>query len=140
MIPISELNDVRRRVVEQLETLRLKKFSRQKISATPATKILVPSSQFLVPKITAHVDTLEKLKVALDAGADEILFGGETFKAIRNVELGIRNGIELVHKRGKKISWSTPRIVRENENFILPADVDAIYVHNLATLKLANFL
>ena len=152
MIPISELNDVRRRVVEQLETLRLKKFERPKISATPATKILVPSSQFLVPKITAHVDTLEKLKAALDAGADEILFGGETFNSMRNAQCVMRNEdsmrnaqcvmrndfVELVHARGKKISWSTPRIVRENEQFTIPAEVDAVYVHNLATLNLAK--
>ena len=32
MIPISELNDVRRRVVEQLETARLKKFEREKVA------------------------------------------------------------------------------------------------------------
>ncbi|MBR0260895.1 MAG: U32 family peptidase [Selenomonadaceae bacterium] len=138
MIPISELNDVRRRVVEQLETQRLKKFSiRNKEPGTGNEfKNLVPCPVSLAPSITAHVDTLEKLKIALDAGADEILFGGETFtnKPVKNIS----EAIEFVHERGKKISWATPRIVRENENFILPADVDAIYVHNLATLKLAK--
>ena len=135
MIPISELNDVRRRVVEQLEILRLKKFERPKISA-PATKPLVPSSQFLVPKITAHVDTLDKIKIALDAGADEILFGGEIFtnQPVKNISAAIK----LVHTRGKKISLATPRILREDEPFDLPAEVDAVYVHNLATLNLAK--
>ncbi len=136
MIPISELNDVRRRVVEQLETLRLKKFEREKIYVVPAAKPLVPSSQFLVPKITAHVDTLEKLKVALDAGADEILFGGETFtnQPVKNIS----EAIEFVHKRGKIFSMATPRLVREGEPFILPKNIDAVYVHNLATLNLAK--
>ena len=135
MIPISELNDVRRRVTEQLETQRLKNFERPKISA-PAIKTLTTNHQSLTTKITAHVDTLEKLKIALDAGADEILFGGETFtnKPVKNIS----EAIELVHGRRKKISWSTPRIVRENENFYLPAEVDAIYVHNLATLSFAK--
>ena len=178
MIPLSELNDVRRRVVEQLETLRLKNFEREKISvaaevevkfgeplnltnrpltldtlrnqigrpgnsiftpekiSAPATKTLNPKSQILNPSLTAHVDTLEKVKAALDAGADEILFGGETFTnlPVKNIS----EVIELVHARGKKISWATPRLVREDESFTVPAAVDAVYVHNLATLSLAK--
>ena len=140
MIPISELNDVRRRAVEQLEILRLKKFEREKISVANPTKTLAPSPISLPPKITAHVDTLEKLKIALDAGADEILFGGETFtnQPVKNIS----NAVEVVHKRGKKIYLATPRLVRENEiaalEKTLSAEVDAIYIHNLATLSLAK--
>lgn len=135
MIPIGELNDVRRRAVEALETARLKKFERVK-NSTPAAAPLFPSPQFLVPKLIAHVDTLEKLKVALDAGADEILFGGETFtnQPVKN----IKEAIELAHKRGKKVSLSTPRFVREGEPFDIPAGFDSVYVHNLATLRLAK--
>ena len=47
-----------------------------------------------------------------------------------------------MHERGKKIFFATPRLVRENElsalEKILPAEVDAVYVHNLATLRLAR--
>ena len=138
MIPISELNDVRRRVVEQLKTLRLKKFARPHVESTIAAKSPVPTSYFPVPKIVAHVDTLDKLKAVLDAGADEILFGGETFthQAVKNIS----QAIELVHARGKKFSLATARLVRENEQFTLPANVDAVYVHNLATLRLARQL
>ncbi len=142
MIPISELNDVRRRVVEELETLRLKKFDREKISSPPPKPHFpFPISHF--PFIIAHVDTLEKLKVALDAGADEILFGGENFNAMLNAQCVMRNDmIEFVHKRGKKISLATPRLVRENEfaalEKTLSAEVDAIYIHNLAALDLAK--
>ena len=134
MIPISELNDVRRRVVEQLEILRLKKFEREKISAVKEK--IYSSCEVEETKLIAHVDTLEKLKVALDAGADEILFGGETFtnQPVKNISAAI----ELVHKRGKKISLATPRLVREGEPFTLPAEIDAVYVHNLATLNLAK--
>ena len=134
MIPISELNDVRRRVVESLETLRLKKFERKPV-ATVEEKIYPPCAVEST-KLVAHVDTLEKVHVALDAGADEILFGGETFT--NQPVKDITQAIELVHKRGKKISWSTPRLVREEEPFTVPVEVDAVYVHNLATLRLAK--
>ena len=138
MIPISELNDVRRRVVEELETLRLKKFERDKISAMNLK--IYPPCAVAETKLVAHVDTLEKLKAALDAGADEILFGGESFtnQPVKNIS----TAIETVHKRGKKISLATPRLVRENEFKVLKktfsAEVDAIYIHNLAALELAQ--
>ena len=143
MIPISELNEVRRRVVEQLESLRLKKFEREKIIVPIDDKPLSPIPYSLSPKLVAHVDTVEKLKAALDAGADEILFGGETFNAIRNAHCVMRNEIvDLVHLRGKKIYLATPRLVCENEiaalEKILSAEVDAIYIHNLATFSLAK--
>lgn len=140
MIPISELNDVRRRAVEQLETLRLKKFEREKISINDETFPLIPDSRPLTPSIIAHVDTPDKLKAALDAGADEILFGGETFtnQPVKN----FADAINFAHLRGKKISLATPRIVRENElaalEKTLSAAVDAIYIHNLATLSLVK--
>ena len=136
MIPISELNDVRRRAVEQLENQRLKKFEREKISA-PVAKTFKPCAVDATD-LVAQVDTLSKVKAALDAGADEILYGGETFtnQPVKNIS----EAIELVHGRGKKISLVTPRIVREDEPFTLPAEVDAIYVHNLATLRLTKQL
>ena len=135
MIPISELNDVRRRVVEDLERQRLGKFSRPHIA--PVAEKILPPCKITAPKLIAHVDTLEKVKVALDAGADEILFGGENFTN-RPVK-DFSTAIELVHNRGKKISLATPRIVREAESLTF-AEADAIYVHNLATLWLAKKL
>lgn len=137
MIPISELNDVRRKVVEQLETLRLKKFTR--LDVAPVAQKNFSPHEFDGTKIIAQVDTLEKVQAALDAGADEIQYG------MRNAQcVMISDVAKLVHARGKKISLSTPRIVRENElpalEKILSAEVDAVYVHNLATLRLARQL
>lgn len=132
MMPISELNDVRRRAVEQLEILRLKKFDREKIFILISNKSLTTAPLPLAPSLVAHVDTLEKLKIALDAGADEILMGNAQCVMLNEF-------VELVHKCGKKISFATPRIVRENEfdslKKFLSIEVDAIYVHNLATLS-----
>ena len=134
MVPVSELNDLRRRVVEQLERLRLKKFSR--VTAVPVDRKIFPPVAVDETKLVAHVDTLDKVKLALDAGADEILFGGETFtnRPVKNVSAAI----ELVHARGKKISLSTPRLVREGETLTFGGDFDAVYVHNLGTLRLAK--
>jgi len=130
MIPVSELNDVRRRAVDELERLRLKKFTRPHVESMPE-KIFPP---YIADdtKLVAHVDTLEKVQAALDAGADEILFGGETFtnRPVKNFP----QALELVHSRGKKISLATPRLVREGEQLTL-AEADAVYVHNVGTLR-----
>ena len=134
MVPVSELNDVRRKVVDELETLRLKKFSREVVK--PVARKIFPPCEFKSTKLVAQVDTPEKIKIALDAGADEILFGGENFtnQPVKNLSAAI----ELVHARGKKFSLSTPRLVRDGETLDLSGDFDAIYIHNLGTLSLAK--
>ena len=138
MIPISELNDVRRRVVEELEALRLKKFV--KPSAAPVKqKIFLPRA-VEDTKIIAQVDTLEKISAALDAGADEILFGGETFtnQPVKNIS----NAVKLVRDRKKSICLATPRLVREDKfpavEKTFSADFDAIYIQNLSLLDAAK--
>ena len=135
MVPISEINDVRRRAVEQLENLRLEKFSRPHIAGSPL-KIFAPY-EFAGTKIVAQVDTLEKIQAALDAGADEILFGGENFT--NRPAKNFSQAFDVVHAHGKKFLLSTPRLVRENENLTL-ADCDAVYVHNLATIRMVKQL
>ncbi|MBQ7454336.1 MAG: U32 family peptidase [Selenomonadaceae bacterium] len=138
MIPVSELNDARRRAVEQLERQRLDKFTRPHVEHV--TQKIFPPCKVDAPKLVAQVDTLDKVKAALDSGADEIIFGGETFtnRAVKNFS----EAVELVHACGKKFSLSTPRLVREDElpalEKIFAVECDSVYVHNLATLQLAK--
>ena len=142
MIPISEINEVRRKVVADLENQRLAKFNKKIISSE---KFQTPKSLILNPKslLIAQVDTLEKIKIALENGADAILFGGENFTN-RPVSLEeILQAEKIIHDAGKKFYLSTPRIVKNAEvdalEKILSLKVfDAVYVHNLATLKIAK--
>ena len=124
MIPVSALNDIRRRAVEPLKTLRLNMFARENLPATPI-KIFPPCS-VQATKIVAHVDSKQNLIAALDAGADEIL--------APNIDFAV-----ITHRRGKFFALATPRIIREDHfhslNNILSADADAVYVHNIATLR-----
>ena len=93
----------------------------------------------------AQVDSLEKIKVALENGADAILFGGENFNNRPVTAKEILSAEKITRDAGKKFYLSTPRIVRQNEienlQKILSLKVfDAVYVHNLATLSLAKNL
>ena len=142
MIPISELNEVRRKVVADLESQRLKKFDKKIIPSEkfpPTNHSSLTTNNLLI----AQVDTLDKIKIALENGADAILFGGENFTN-RPVSLEeILQAEKIIHDAGKKFYLSTPRIVKNAEvdalERILSLKVfDAVYVHNLATLKIAK--
>ena len=143
MIPISELNEVRRKVTDELERQRLT-VTRQTVNQSTIQKHYALSIKHYA-LIVAQVDTLDKLKIALSNGADGILYGGENFsnRVITFDELN--RAVELVHAHGKEIYLATPRIVRNFEmdalkKSLTAADFDAVYVHNLATLKLAKNL
>lgn len=138
MIPISELNDVRRKVVAALETRRLAKFEK-KILPAVSKKIFQPC-QVGRTELIAQVDTIEKINSALAGGADAILFGGENFCNRLVTAQEISRAAEIVQSRGKKFYLATPRIVREIEfdplkKILSAATFEAIYVHNLATLR-----
>ena len=143
MIPISELNEVRRKVTDKLEFLRLKTFEK----FAPAIKIpeiLSKPKIFTKTEIIAQVDSFEKIKIALDNGADSILFGGEFFSHKIISPDDFKKFVDFVHDKNKKIYLSTPRIIRESEFPALEktfsADFDAIYIHNLGTLNfIKNF-
>ena len=149
MMPVSELNEVRRKVVELLECQRLKKFDKkmgrwidEKMSSTKTTNLPICQSTNL---LIAQVDSLEKIKVALESGADAILFGGENFNNRPVTAKEILSAEKITRDAGKKFYLSTPRIVRENEienlQKILSLKVfDSVYVHNLSTLGLAKNL
>lgn len=143
MVPVSELNEVRRKVIELLEIQRLKKFDkveRWKDGKVESFNYALRTTHYA---LIAAVDSLDKVKVAIENGADAILFGGENFNNRPCTAKEILSAEKIVRDAGKKFYLSTPRIVRESEidnlQKILSLKVfDAVYVHNLATLSLAK--
>ncbi len=142
MVPLGEINEVRRKVTEELERLRLKKFVKvkpEKISTPEKFSPYTPERT----EIIAQADTIDKIKIAIESGADAILFGGENFENRPVGQEEILTACELVKNAGKNFYLGTPRIVRENEmpeleKILTAAKFDAVYVHNIATLHLAK--
>lgn len=143
MVPISELNEVRRKVTESLENQRLEKFNKKSVKP-----IFMKSEKFEPyhvknTELIAQIDTLKKLNVALEKGADAVLYGGENFCNRPITKEEIKQALEITHQAGKKFYLATPRIVRLNEidnlkRILKTGNFDAIYVHNLGTLRLAK--
>ena len=92
------------------------------------------------PELLAPAGNLEKLKIAIDYGADAVYFGGEAFSlraAAQNFTFEeIKEGAELAHSLGKKI-YCTVNVMPRNEGIeklpeflksLEEAKVDAVLV------------
>ncbi len=163
MVPVSEINDARRRAVDALEEARLARFQRPSLAENKT--ILSEWIGLNKPKrksdfnqsgakvlLTVHVDSLDKVEAALVYGADVILYGGESFQHQAITAEDYHQAVKLVRQYGKKIILNTPRLVKQWQMERLQEEMalfinlkpDAIGVGNLGTWYLArqmtNFL
>lgn len=154
MVPLSEINEARRNAVMLLEQKRLAAYG-EKMRRVRAKQNAVPTfaangCEFVrggenAPVLSVAVDTAKKARAAIAAGADAVLFGGDSYgHEIISVE-EYRETADFVRAQGKKIYFNTPRIVPGEfrayvEKIIrLAAEcADALYVHNIGTLYAAK--
>lgn len=148
MVPMSEINEARRKAVEALDALRLKEIEAREHRPEPkfTDRIARPT-----PK-KAHffvaVDTLGKAEAALSAGADGILFGGESYEHRVIAPEEYERAWQMAREAGARIDFNTPRIVHDGQQKhverLLAAFAafppDAVHVHNIAMLALVRRL
>lgn len=121
MVPVSELNAMRRRAVELLEQSRLAAFTRppvdpdfdarldQLISRTPGR----PARPCV---LSATVSDPASLDAAVSGGVGRVYFGGETFRPAGIwTRPMLDEGIRLAHRAGAKAVISLPRIMAQRE-------------------------
>ena len=154
MIPVSELNHLRRSAISALEDLRMQRFAQQRISVARFTRENIAASFFhgrdITPprpaRLMVAVDDMEAMKVAVAAGADGILFGGESFRGTVLQQKDYAAAWDYAGGCGIRIDYNTPRIVRGDEQAALirlfesfeekqPA---ALHVHHIGTAYLAR--
>lgn len=150
MVPISEINDVRRRAIEELENTRLYRFKRTPLSkhSISVDELCLPIIQTkkTKPCLVASVDSFDKAAVCVENGADIIMFGGESFNHKLITAHDYKKVVELVRSNRKKIVLSTPRLVKEWQIKGLHEDLelfnilepDAVSVGNLGALNIAK--
>ena len=117
MVPVSEINDARRRAVEALEAARLAAYER---SGTKAVVKVVEAGRktpvaVCKPLLAVNVDTVEKVQVAVNAGADVVYFGGENFTGRTYQREDYEQALQLARQSGKLIVFNTPRILHEHQ-------------------------
>lgn len=148
MVPMSEINEARRKAVEALDALRLKEIEVRPARPEPkfTDRIARPTpkkAHFLVA-----VDTLGKAEAALAAGADGILFGGESYEHRVIAPEEYERAWQMAREAGARIDFNTPRIVHDGQQKhverLLAAFAafppDAVHVHNIAMLALVRRL
>ena len=148
MVPMSEINEARRKAVEALDALRLKEIEAREHRPEPkfTDRIARPTpkkAHFLVAG-----DTLGKAEAALAAGADGILFGGESYEHRVIAPEEYERAWQMAREAGARIDFNTPRIVHDGQQKhvarLLDAFAafppDAVHVHNIAMLALVRRL
>lgn len=147
MVPVSVLNDLRRRGTELLDAVRLKRYARPALSSPALTKESAEARpQVAKAKLMVSVDSLETARQALDAGADGILFGGDVWHHALLSADDYRLAWEMAREKGKIIRFNTPRVLREAWlpwfKSLLEAfrefPPEGLNVHNLGVLALAR--
>ena len=157
MVPMSEINEARRKACEALDAARLEAFA----PARPTVKNqntmrrwlaelerMQDHEQVETPAITVWVDTVDKVKAALEGGADWILFGGDRYSSRDVTFTDYETVAKLTKEAGRHIAFATPRIVKEGQlaffsKFLQQAEacgIDLLYVHNSGIWQLATQL
>ena len=152
MVPVSEINDARRRAVEQLEASRLAKFYRKSLPQDKSIAMLQPQARTVKqenkPELVVNVDAIDKVKAAVDNGADIVMFGGECFGKRSLAAEDYYAAAAYCQNHGRKIILNTPRLLHQDQmeelqkNITLFNEINpmAISVGNVGTLHLLKDL
>ncbi|MEH1942918.1 MAG: DUF3656 domain-containing protein [Nostoc sp.] len=139
MLPVSELNRMRREIVVQLEELRSQP-KRWQLRSDVSFQNLLPSSSPLSlssPTLIVLVRNLKQLQAALKAGIETLYCEFEDPRAYREA-------VQLVHKQRQQSPFPTiwvapPRITKPGENWILQqvraSEADGYLIRNYDQLQ-----
>lgn len=123
MIPVSEINDARRRLVEQIATLRagLRKPAplpveglESKLAIALEEGLARPREKF--PRLAVAVSGAEEVLAATQNGADVIYFGGDAYRRKGGITMeDMLRARDYCTEAGVEFYLATPRILHERE-------------------------
>ncbi|AFM39240.1 collagenase-like protease [Desulfosporosinus acidiphilus SJ4] len=157
MLPVSDLNEMRRMAVEELlrETTRPtvdRTVYRQRIAVWKdrLEKERSGSETKDVPQVSVAVSDPESLHAALEAGARRVLIGGEHWRSRRGFKMEeIRAGFEICRKEAIDCVWRLPRVLNEAQSLTLLSELKQaahwtkkpkVMVSNLGELEILHSL
>lgn len=141
MVPMSEMNEARRMACEALDAARLAAFVPPRTLVHGYKEQLTPNAhrhRWSAGKLTVHCDSVAKVNVALQAGAERILFGGDCFNHQLPANSDYARVTEMCRKAGREVAFATPRIIKEaqltyfDKLFALWQELepDLVYINN----------
>ncbi|TGE31057.1 U32 family peptidase [Desulfosporosinus sp. Sb-LF] len=131
MLPVSDINEMRRLAVEEL----LREKPRQRVERQTyrqrvahwknrQTEGRASVRKSDVPRISVAVSDAEALQAALKAGAKRVLIGGEHWRSRRSFSLEeIRTSFGSCKKQGIDCVWRLPRVLNQAQSVSLLGDL-----------------
>jgi len=149
IIPISEINKTRRKLIEGLEEKRIIKARPGKeVAAGPfraaVNKMLEDCTSestgtgFPTPILSVSVADSESAQAALTAGAGRIYLGGENLQRREITIKDVETIVALAQKSGSQVYYSLPRIWHENELEGIKRQVQSLLDKGLTGFSCAN--
>lgn len=152
MVPVSELNNLRRSAIASIVELRTRRFRKKRngiaclVVKNSAVHIIHRENIPIPASLMVAVDDMEAMKVAVAAGADGILYGGESFRGVALQPKDYATAWDYATECGVRIDYNTPRIVRGDEQAALIRLFEgfgeklpsALHVHHIGTAFLAR--
>ena len=150
IVPVSVLNNLRRQASEILDGKRLEKYKRVSLNETDAIKSLpscdIRKNREKSAKLVVRVDSVAKAKAAVDAGADGIIFGGDSYSHHVFSLKEYSDVFEYAKKYNRTVDFNTPRILRaaaaEKMQKMMQEwekiGADTVLVHNIGSLYMAQ--
>ena len=152
MVPVSELNNLRRSAIASIEEVRMSRFQQRRseavrLTAENSTGHMAHKSDIQKPAaLMVAVDDLAAMKAAVAAGADGILYGGESLRGVSLQPKDYAAAWDYAAECGVRIDYNTPRIVRGDEQAALIRLFEgfgeklpsALHVHHIGTAFLAR--
>ncbi len=120
MVPVSEINKARRQAIDNLTSARLDAFLTRAKSANNSVYMPIKiEAQNFKTKLSVHVDSFTKVNVALEAGADIIIFGGDSYNHKSLSFDDFQKAKNLIIKNGKQLFLATGRITNQQQHLYL---------------------
>jgi putative protease len=125
MVPLSEINDARRRAIAALRQNRLDAFLRRgKISPPGGAKAPANRRQACgKPLLSVHAGSLDQLCAALESGADVLIYGDGYSRRPAGAD-EYRQAARAARASGKEIWFAAPRLTLESDRATLSGLVD----------------
>ncbi len=124
MLPMREINELRRQVLLALEQKRLSGTRPPRVGQstlnrrlkTALAQLEKPAATWPEKSLAVSVTDLASLKAAVRSGADIVYFGGESFRSKGPVgEQDIHDGAEFCRRHKASLVLSSPRILHDAE-------------------------
>ncbi|NLW49115.1 MAG: U32 family peptidase [Firmicutes bacterium] len=146
MLPLSELNELRRQAIEDLTARLLAPYNRNKVEPkVDFSHNKSSTTKGTNPSLSVWVADLPGVAAAAKAGANLIYVGGDELTGFHWDRKALNEACEIAHAKGVKLVAGLPRINREGQKKewiayfkdVVETGNDGIMVSDLGGLQLA---